>query len=416
MKLKKITCIILSVFVFFSLSNQYSNHVTYAKETMQIRACWISFLDFEKYLKDLNEDEFTQKVSNMYDNVLKYKFNTVIVHCRAMGDAMYPSQIFPWSIYISSDRTAPGYDPIKIMISLAHEKGLRFEAWINPYRISRDAETTEGYFNTEYYDKYKHLFIEYNNLNDEKCLVLDPAKDETVELITEGVVEIVKNYDIDGIHFDDYFYVDGMCDDLDVSIKKENINRLIKNVYSKIKETKPECTFGISPAGNLENAKKQGADIETWLSSYEYIDYIMPQIYWSDTYITEDEIIDMFSIRSKEWTDCNIIDIPLYVGLALYKVDEPSNKDVGWTQKDNNIMKQYEMALSMGYDGYGIFRYEWLEKQSATNELNNLCNYLNGLNVPDLIYSEKKQNSGTNTRHLIKVYGVGAAFTGIKSR
>lgn len=416
MKNKKITCFIISIFIILSTSNHYNNYITYAKDAIPIRACWISFLDFEKYLMDLNEDEFTQKVSNMYDNVLKYKFNTVIVHCRAMGDAMYPSQLFPWSICISSDRSTPNYDPIEIMISLAHEKGLRFEAWINPYRISRNDETTESYINTEYYDKYKHLFIEYKNPGDENCLVLDPSKDEVVELITKGVIEIVNNYNIDGIHFDDYFYVDGMCDDLDVSIKKENINRLIKTVYSAIKETKPECTFGISPAGNLENAKKQGADIDTWLSTDGYIDYLMPQIYWSDIYKTEDEIIDMFTLRSKEWIECNIIDIPLYVGLALYKVDEPSNADIGWVQKDTNIMKQYEKALSIGYDGYGIFRYEWLEKQSATNELNNLCNYLNELNVPDLIYSENKKSIGTNTRQLIKVYGVGAAFTGIKSR
>ena len=94
-----------------------------AAENLDKKACWISFLDMETYLKDKKEAEFRTKVSQMYDKVKEYGMNTVLVHARAMGDAMYPSAYFPWSIYISEDRSNPGYDPLQIMVELAHKIG-----------------------------------------------------------------------------------------------------------------------------------------------------------------------------------------------------------------------------------------------------------------------------------------------------
>ena len=99
----------------------------------------------EVLLQDKNETEFRTKVSAMYDNVVKYGMNTVIVHVRAMGDAMYPSNYYPWSTYLSTNRSNPGYDPLQIMVELAHKKNLQFEAWINPYRLSRDNKTTASF-------------------------------------------------------------------------------------------------------------------------------------------------------------------------------------------------------------------------------------------------------------------------------
>ncbi|MDE6983398.1 MAG: family 10 glycosylhydrolase, partial [Lachnospiraceae bacterium] len=119
--------------------------------SVQKKACWISFLDIEVLLKDKSEKEFRTKVSAMYDNVVKYGMNTVIVHVRAMGDAMYPSDYYPWAEYFSSDRSDPGYDPLEILIELAHSKNLQFEAWINPYRLSRDSKSTASFKATPYH-------------------------------------------------------------------------------------------------------------------------------------------------------------------------------------------------------------------------------------------------------------------------
>jgi len=336
------------------------------------KACWISFLDIEVFLLDKTEKDFRTKVSDMYDNVAKYGMNTVIVHVRALGDAMYPSDYYPWAAYFVTNRRDPGYDPLQIMIELAHQKNLQFEAWINPYRLSRDTKSTLSFQATPYYEQFLPFCIEYKPTSRQTCLVLDPAKQETRDLIVNGVREIVSKYDVDGIHFDDYFYVPGMADNLDIASKKANVNALVSQVYETIKSINPDCTFGISPAGNPDNARRQGADIDTWLSTPGYVDYIMPQIYWSDVYVTSKSSEKMFTNRCDAWQQINKQKLPMYVGLALYQVGTESKSDLGWATSDTNLAYQYLTAKQLGYDGYALFRYAWLEKDIATTELNHL--------------------------------------------
>lgn len=375
---KKILSYLLSCIMLFSLlaispATQLSANAASAINTK--KACWISFLDIEVLLQDKNEKDFRAKVSAMYDNVIKYNMNTVIVHVRALGDAMYPSDYYPWAAYFTTDRTDPGYDPLQIMIDLAHQKNLQFEAWINPYRLSRDNESTLSFKATPYYEQFLPFTIEYKASGGQTCLVLDPSRQETRDLITNGVREIVRRYDVDGIHFDDYFYVSGMANNLDIASKKANVNALISQVYKTIKSVKPNCTFGISPAGNTDNARSQGADIDTWLSTPGYIDYVMPQIYWTDVYVTSKGAEHMFTNRCTAWQQINKLDLPIYVGLALYRVDTTSKSDLGWATSDTNLAYQYLTAKQLGYDGYSLFRYEWLEKDIATAELNHLKIY-----------------------------------------
>lgn len=339
------------------------------------KACWISFLDIEELLQDKTEKDFTKKVSEMYDTIAEYGMNTVIVHVRALGDAMYPSRYYPWAAYFSSDRSDLGYDPLEIMINLAHAKKLQFEAWINPYRLSRDSKSTASFKATPYYALFLPFTIEYKAPSGQTCLALDPAKKETIDLIVNGVREIVSTYPVDGIHFDDYFYVSGMADQLDVASRKTNVNQLISQVYKTIKSINPNCTFGISPAGNPDNARSQGADIDTWLSNQGYIDYIMPQLYWTDIYMTKGTAKHMFTDRCKAWVALNKQDLPIYVGLALYQVGTDSKTDLGWATSDNNLAYQYITAKQLGCDGYALFRYQWLEKDIAAKELNYLKKY-----------------------------------------
>lgn len=339
------------------------------------KACWISFLDIEVLLKDKSEKDFRSKVAAMYDTVTKYGMNTVIVHVRALGDAMYPSDYYPWAEYFTADRRDPGYDPLEIMLELAHQKNLRFEAWINPYRLSRNSESTLSFKATPHYETFRPFSIEYKAPGGQTCLVLDPAKQEARDLITNGVKEIVSRYDVDGIHFDDYFYVSGMADNVDNASRKSNVNALVSQVYKAIKAIDPDCTFGISPAGNPDNARSQGADIDTWLSTPGYVDYIMPQIYWTDVYVTSNGAEQMFTNRCSAWQKINKLELPLYVGLALYRVGEKSKTDLGWSTSDANLAYQYLTARQLGYDGYALFRYQWLEKDIAAAELNHLKDY-----------------------------------------
>ncbi|MBR1815451.1 MAG: family 10 glycosylhydrolase [Lachnospiraceae bacterium] len=344
------------------------------------RACWISFLDIEVNLCDLDERAFRIRIGEMYDNIIADNMNTVLFHVRPMCDAVYPSEYYPYSTYISSDRSNMGYDALQIAIEEAHRRNLSFEAWINPYRVSKNETTTNSFKETEFYDKYKDFIIEYYNVDGEICLSLDPAKEESIELIEEGISELLDNYDIDGIHFDDYFYVSGMSYGLSVEEKKDNINNMIKRVYALIKEKKTDCEFGISPAGNMDNARNDGADIDTWLSEDGYLDYIMPQLYWTDNFVTDDgEFVKLFSERCQNWMEINKLDKPIYTGLALYKAGEEYDNDLGWYYADDNLSAQYKNAYNMGYDGFALFRYAWLEDERSYKEIENLNNYIENI-------------------------------------
>lgn len=342
-----------------------------------VSACWISYLDMEKYLCDVDEEAFTQMVSSMYDKLKIYNINTVIVQVRPMGDAIYPSDYYPVSKYINSKRDISAYDPLTIMIDLAHQRGLRFEAWINPYRLSKDIETTEEYKNLDYYNRYLDFIYSYQNSSGEECLSLDPVRQESIELIINGVCEVVQNYDVDGIHFDDYFFVEGMYEDMPVAERMTYVDSMVSQVYEAIKETDSGCEFGISPSGNINVAREQGVDVDRWLSTPGYIDYIMPQIYWTDNYQTNEGSVKMFTDMSVAWQTINLMDIPIYVGLALYRVGEDSTIDLGWSENDDNLGKSWSIAMESGYDGYALFRYEWFDKETAYKELDNLKNYQN---------------------------------------
>lgn len=346
-------------------TGSFVSHITQNK-----RACWISYLDIEQYLRDLDENSFRSEISRMYDVMLAYGMNTAIVHVRAFGDAIYPSKIFPLATYISSGRRRMSYDAFAIMVDLAHEKGLQIEAWINPYRLSKDAKTTKQCKQTDFYNTNRSYIVEYTNPAGETALSLDPAKEEARALIVAGIEEILLQYEVDGIHFDDYFYMDGMTGDLSAQDKMRNVNELILSVHQCTEKYK--IPFGISPAGNVDYAKSIGADIEKWLSEPGYIDYIMPQLYWSNSYQVNDETVALYNERCMQWKELDTLGLPIYTGLALYRAGETDEQDLGWSLSDTNLKEQWDFAASAGYEGYCLFRYAWLEKEVSSSELENL--------------------------------------------
>ncbi len=402
MKYNKIyTYVLVLVMAFVGCFGLYESIITSSAQSLHNKkACWISYEDIYNNLCDKSEEEFRIRLDLMYNNIIKNNMNTVIMHVRTMGDAMYPSAYYPWSTYISSDRSALEYDPLKIMVDMAHDKNLKIEAWINPYRISLGNKGSESFKDTEYYDKYEPFIMEYTNSKGETCMAFNPSKQESIDLITNGVKEIVTNYDVDGVHFDDYFYVEGMAPDLTIDDKQGYVNQLIAEVYATIKNINPECQFGISPAGNISNARAQGADVDTWMSVEGYIDYIMPQIYWSDNYVIDDEIIQMYTNRCTEWMDLNKLDLPIYVGLALYRVGEEGDVDIGWNSYNDNMSSQYKTAYTLGYDGYALFRYAWLEMDIAQEELVNLNNLIECMEGKNII-----KNSFSAYTTYVKDYG-----------
>jgi uncharacterized lipoprotein YddW (UPF0748 family) len=243
------------------------------------------------------------------DKLQSENINAVFFQIRSMSDAFYPSSYEPWSHFISATRGSdPGYDPLAFAVDEAHKRGIELHAWINPYRYS-SSEGTHGNLPDDYAQAHSDWLLDYGS----SVKILNPGKPEVVQRIADIVAEVVANYDVDGIVFDDYFYVSGTTDAMDQAQynaynpqnlargdwRRANVNRMIKTVYDRIQSIKPGVTFGVSPAGVAASSKavadkygvppSPGSDWQysdifsdplAWLSEGS-VDYISPQIYWT---------------------------------------------------------------------------------------------------------------------------------------
>lgn len=360
---------------------------------LEFKAVWISYLEFLEYGKGgFTKESFEKTVNTMFDNVVSMNMNAVVVQVRPFGDAMYESSYFPWSKYISGTQGVdPGFDPLAYMVDAAHKRGLKIHAWLNPYRVT----TASTDFTSLSEDNPARIWQEDNNsANDRNILsyggnlYYNPAVKEVQNLIVNGIKEIVENYKVDGIHFDDYFYPtlgSGYENNFDsteynmyadnlleagkspLSIadwRRNNINTLIKNVYSSIKKIDSKVEFGISPAGfynTLLSDTGYYTDIKTWLSSDGYIDYICPQIYWTFSHSSYpfDKTLDQWlAYRTSS-------SVKVYVGIATYKSGSSLEHD--WRYDDEVMKNQVEYGRHTGLvDGFLFFRYDFFYNNSVT--------------------------------------------------
>lgn len=267
------------------------------------------------------------KLTEILDSLAINNFNAAKLQVRSRCDAMYKSSYEPWSSDLVSKRGMdPGYDPLEFFVEECHKRGLEAHAWINPYRY----ETVVGAFNgtpRAYRDEHPDWLIDVGTTS-----YLNPALPEVRQRICDVVSEIISNYDVDGLLFDDYFYIQGINQE-DASHyqaykdnggklglkdwRRDNINQMVRDVYKTIKSIKPWVRFGIGPAGitctSADQATKHNVPQCTSGSDYQYngiysdplawledksLDYISPQIYWGIGYASAD-----FDIISKWWSD-----------------------------------------------------------------------------------------------------------------
>lgn len=348
-----------------------NNTVASPNET---RAIWISYLEFQSILQGKSKSQFTNSIKEVFSNIYENGFNTVYVHVRSHSDAMYKSNIYPWSVYCTgTEGVNPGFDPLKIMVKEAHTVGLRIEAWINPYRVKSSNNTSKISKNSP---AYRWLNTDKVVILNGKGIFYNPADEEVIDLIVGGVEEIVANYNVDGIHFDDYFYPTtdysfdksyyekyksgGGTENLE-SWRRHNVNTLIERVYASIKALNSSCRFGVSPAGNMDqNYNTLYCDVKTWVSNSGYVDYICPQIYFgfnnkSRAYLL---VLDEFS---RMITNKNI---ELIVGLSAYKIGTEDtyageSGKTEWQNNDNILSRQVIAARKENsYSGFALYRYD----------------------------------------------------------
>lgn len=350
------------------------------------RGVFISYIEYQNCFQEKSTNEIKKEIENIIEKVKEYHLNQIYLQVRPFSDSIYPSEIFPYSHTITGVQGKTiSFDILDYFIQKAHSENIELHAWVNPYRISNYTDTS---FLSKDNPAYKWLNTNYVKVIDGKGIYYNPASSEVIDLIVRGVEEIVQNYDVDGILLDDYFYPDDTIDlenyeefKNTISItdfRLSKVNELVKNIYQVIKKENPNIQFGISPDGNIKNNYDlHYADVKKWLKEDGYIDYIMPQLYYGFLHETKP-----FIQTINEWEDFIHNDVKLRVALSLYKSGEEDSYaksgKLEWKDHNNIIKKQIQVSRTVPkYDGFTIFRYDYLIKEDKSVNLQaELDNYL----------------------------------------
>lgn len=310
-----------------------------------VRGVWVSSvanLDYPS-AAGLSDKQLRAEADKIIENCVEMGMNTIFFQVRPCSDAIYNSSIFPKSIYITGESTYDelSFDPLSYMIEKAHENGIKLHAWLNPYRVTRLSGSELELFSP---DSPQRLHPEYLLQSSDGNYFFDPALPEVRDLITAGIVEILDNYAVDGIHFDDYFYPDSTFDDSELFAasgysdihewRRENVNALVKQVSETVHSY--GLPFGISPRGIWANdyddprgsATRGGGSYNSiYCDSLRFIeegwvDYICPQIYWNIGF----EIAD-YAVLLPWWVNAvKGTDVKLYIGMADYRVSPSASE------------------------------------------------------------------------------------------
>lgn len=272
------------------------------------RGVWVTTvinLDFPSE-PGLSNETIQAEIRGIVDRSAAIGLNAIILQVRPEGDAIYPSDIFPWSRYLTGTQgqaPADGFDPLGYFLTRAHQAGLELHAWVNPYRVTHATSgiTDVNALATNNPARLNpHLVREWGGR-----LYLDPGFPESRQLILDGISELLANYNLDGIHFDDYFYPRQDFDDQLsfarygagrslADFRRDNVNLLVYDVHNLLRSIDPNIRFGISPTGiwanypdhplgsdtrGFQHLTELAADSVYWVYR-GWIDYLIPQLYW----------------------------------------------------------------------------------------------------------------------------------------
>jgi uncharacterized lipoprotein YddW (UPF0748 family) len=374
----------LSAFCRANAAAYVSSSVVPPPPQREMRAVWVASvgnLDWPSTNAVLNVARQRAELLAILDRAVRLKLNTIILQVRPACDALYNSSIEPWSEYLTGTmgkRPEPLYDPLAFAVEEAHRRGLELHAWFNPFRardITARSPISANHISQTHPD-WVHPYGKY--------LWLDPGEQAVQEYTLSVVLEVVKKYDIDGVHFDDYFYPylekaggqdqvfpdnsswtqygaeSGLSRD---DWRRDNVNRFVQSTYQSIKALKPWVKFGISPFGiwrpqNPPSIKGKDAYAEIYADSRKWlmngwVDYFAPQLYWRI-----DDTDHSFSTLLKWWEQQNGRSRLLCPGLKT--------TDFVAQQKSEEILNQIRLARKEpGANGHIHFRMSTLMHDSA---------------------------------------------------
>ena len=380
--------LLLLVYIFIKEEN-----LERKEETLEKRAVFISYIELGNNLRGKSSKDMKETINNMIKNIDNFGFNMIILQIRSFSDAIYKSNIYPSSrsVVNKEGETLP-FDILKYFIKESHNKKIELHAWINPYRISN---TTDISIISKDNPAYKLLNTNNIKIIDNVGIYYNPASSKVETLILKGIDEVIKNYDVDGIHFDDYFYPKSSDIDKDEYEKAKEVNNnltlqefrlntissLIKKTYNLIKNYDKSILFGISPDGNIDNNYNSNyVDTRLFCTESGYIDYIMPQVYYGFLNSTKP-----FEETIKSWNNLITNKIDLIPALAFYKtgnIDKYAKEGINeWIEYNNIISREVLLSRELSnYNGFALFRYDSIFGSNLTEtsflEKENLKNIL----------------------------------------
>lgn len=340
--------------VLFMLVYAAGNAQTSPKR--ELRAAWIATvanIDWPSQ-KGLSVQHQQEEYVRILDTLQHIGMNAVVVQVRPAGDTFYPSSYEPWSEFLSGtqgESVHPYYNPLSFMIEQAKLRGLEFHAWFNPYRVTmKDQSPTAA---QHIFQKYPEWFVSYGGK-----WYFDPGHPKAREFVLQAIMETVKHYDIDAVHFDDYFYpyrianVDfpDSCSYADYGQikfdnkddwRRDNVDFFVEELSRRIKQEKPHVKFGISPFGVWRNKDHDadGSDTQAGQTNYDdlyadvlkwlqegWIDYVTPQLYWQLGFKVAD-----YRVLVKWWSE-HTYGKHLYVGQGIYRIGGK-----GWEDPDEIV-------------------------------------------------------------------------------
>ncbi len=343
----------------------------------EFRAVWVATVNNIDWPSKpgLSTDQQKKEAIAILDLQAKNHMNAIIMQVRPAADAFYKSDLEPWSRYLTGTpgkAPFPYYDPLQFWIEECHKRNMEFHAWLNPFRVAQNAAEPLAANHIAF--QHPDWIVNYGGK-----LYFDPGIPKAREFVVKVVTDIVSRYDVDAIHFDDYFYPYPLKDDFPDEIsfaqynrgftqvqkaawRRDNVDLLIHQLSVSIKKTKPWVKFGISPFGvwrnktddpegsettaGTTNYDQLNADILKWLQN-GWIDYCLPQLYWQIGHPSVD-----FLTLSKWWA-AHACNRAMYIGHALYKLD--SNSTVPEWRDPNELVRQIEIVRQIPQLGGSAF-------------------------------------------------------------